>query len=328
MVAINFSELTEEQKYTHFMERIENDEKIEADDWMPDEYRNALIKLISSHGVSEIMGALPEKEWVPKAPTISRKLSIMAKVQDEMGHGQLLLRVTEDLIKPLGRTREDILEDLFSKKLKFHNVFHMPSPTWADAAIIAWLVDGAAILTQTMMLKTSYGPYGRALKRICQEESFHAKHGESLTLALASGTSYQKQMLQESFSRWWEPLLLFFGPKSKKVIGRSSIDVNTKYKLRTKTNEQLRQEYLTKYVPLFKLLGLTIPDETLHFDEETKEWTYQEPDWAEFKEIVNGNGPSTDERIALRRDSYRNSSWVRDALEVSVFDQKGNVIVG
>lgn len=309
-----FSELTEEQKYAHFMERIENDEKIEAGDWMPDEYRKALIKLISSHGISEIMGALPEKEWVPKAPGLDRKLSIMAKVQDEMGHGQLLLRVTEDLMKPLGRTREDIMNDLFSKKLKFHNVFHMSSPTWADAAVIAWLVDGAAILTQTMMLKTSYGPYGRALKRICQEESFHAKHGESLTLALAAGTPYQKQMLQDSLDRWWEALLMFFGPKSKKDVGRSSVDINLKYKLRTKTNEELRQDFLTKYVPLIKLIGLTIPDETLHFDEEAQEWRYKQPDWNKFKQIVSGNGPESDARIALRRDSYKNSEWVRVAL--------------
>ncbi|GAB3043786.1 1,2-phenylacetyl-CoA epoxidase subunit PaaA [Virgibacillus ainsalahensis] len=315
MEAIQYSsELREEEKYEHFMQRIEADEKIEADDWMPDEYRKALIKLISSHGVSEIMGALPEKEWVPKAPTIDRKLSIMAKVQDEMGHGQLLLRVTEDLNKPFGKTREGILEDLFSKKLKFHNVFHMASPTWADAAVIAWLVDGAAILTQTMMLKTSYGPYGRALKRICQEESFHAKHGESLTLALAAGTDQQKQMLQDSLDRWWEPLLMFFGPKSKKDIGNSSVDINIKYKLRSKTNEELRQEFLTKYVSKIKLLGLSIPDETLNFDEEKQEWSYQEPDWNKFKQVVSGNGPKSDERVSLRRDSYRSSSWVREAL--------------
>lgn len=315
MTAISFMELTEEEKYQHFMERIDNDEKIEAGDWMPDEYRQALIKLIASHGASEIMGALPEKEWVPKAPTIDRKLSIMAKVQDEMGHGQLLLRVAEDLLKPLGKTREDLLQDLFVKKLKFHNVFHMPSPTWGDAAIIAWLVDGAAILTQTMLLKTSYGPYGRALKRICQEESFHAKHGESLTLALASGTAQQKQMLQETLERWWEPLLMFFGPKSVKDVGHSSVDKNMKYKIRFKTNEELRQEFFTKYVPKIQLLGLTIPDESLHFDEEKQEWIYQDPDWSKFKQIVSGNGPKSDARINLRRDSYMDSEWVRDALK-------------
>jgi len=235
-------------------------------------------------------------------------------VQDEMGHGQLLLRVAEDLMKPLGKTREDIMQDLFSKRLKFHNVFHMESPTWGDAAVIAWLVDGAAILSQTMMLKTSYGPYGRALKRICQEESFHAKHGESLTLSLAEGTPEQRQMLQDAVNRWWEALLMFFGPKTSKDVGHSNVDKNIKYKLRSKTNEELRQEFLTKYVPKMKLLGLTIPDETLHFDKDKGEWVYQDPDWNKFKQIVKGNGPKSDDRLYLRRSSYENSQWVRDAL--------------
>ncbi|NBJ68096.1 MULTISPECIES: 1,2-phenylacetyl-CoA epoxidase subunit PaaA [Clostridia] len=315
MRTIPFHQLTSDEKYEHFMERIENNEKMEAEDWMPDEYRKALIRLISMHGISEIMGALPEKEWVPKAPTLYRKLAIMAKVQDEMGHGQLLLRVVEDLIKPFGKTREHLLQDLFTKRLKFHNVFHMPAPSWGDAAIIAWLVDGAAILSQTMMLNTSYGPYGRALKRICQEESFHAKHGESLTLALASGTGKQKDMLQAALDRWWESLLTFFGPKSKQETGHSNVDISLKYKLRTKTNEQLRQEFLTKYVPKIELLGLTIPDENLHFDKSKNEWCYTEPDWEKFKMIVSGNGPESDARIDLRKNSYQNSQWVRDALK-------------
>ncbi|MBM7643843.1 ring-1,2-phenylacetyl-CoA epoxidase subunit PaaA [Scopulibacillus daqui] len=311
---LTFDVLNDEQKYQHFMERINRGEKIEADDWMPDDYRQALIRLISMHGISEIMGALPEKEWVPKAPTLNRKLAIMAKVQDEMGHGQLLLRVAEDLMKPLGKNRDNIMQDLFSKRLKFHNVFHMPSPTWGDAAVIAWLVDGAAILSQTMMLDTSYGPYGRALKRICQEESFHAKHGESLVLSLAEGTDKQKQMLQEAVNRWWDALLMFFGPKSKNETGHSNVDKNIKYKLRTKTNEQLRQEFLTKYVPKMKLIGLDIPDKTIRFDEDKQEWIYKEPDWNEFKKIVSGNGPKTNERLHLRQSSYEQNEWVREAL--------------
>ncbi len=311
---LTFDELSEEQKYDHFMDRINRNEKIEAEDWMPDEYRQALIRLISMHGISEIMGALPEKEWVPKAPTLNRKLAIMAKVQDEMGHGQLLLRVAEDLMKPLGKNRDNIMQDLFTKRLKFHNVFHMDSPTWGDAAIIAWLVDGAAILSQTMMLDTSYGPYGRALKRICQEESFHAKHGESLVLSLAEGTDEQREMLQDSLNRWWDSLLMFFGPKSKKETGHSNVDKNLKYKLRTKTNEQLRQEFFTKYMSKIKVLGLEIPDKTVHFDEETQEWVYQDPDWNEFKQIVSGNGPKSEDRLDLRRTSYENTKWVREAL--------------
>ena len=190
---IDLHNASEEEKLDHFMKRIEAGEKIEADDWMPEEYRLTLIRLISMHGMSEIMGALPEKEWVPRAPSLTRKLGIMAKVQDEMGHGQLFLRVTEDLLAPYGKNRGDLMQDLFNGDLKFHNVFHMETKTWADAGIIGWLVDGAAIITQTDMLRSSYGPYARALKRICAEEVFHAQHGESIILALVEGTTSKEK---------------------------------------------------------------------------------------------------------------------------------------
>ncbi|PLR82511.1 1,2-phenylacetyl-CoA epoxidase subunit A [Bacillus canaveralius] len=311
---VSFECLSEHQKYELFMERIEAGEKIEADDWMPDEYRMTLIKLISMHGISEIMGALPEKEWVPKAPTLKRKLGIMAKVQDEMGHGQLLLRVTEDLMKPLGKTREDIMNDLFSGNLKFHNVFHMEAPTWADAGLIGWLVDGAAIITQTNMLSASYGPYARALKRICAEEVFHAQHGEAIIMALAEGTKEQREMVQASINRWWEALLMFFGPGDASTTGTSKQDITIKYKIRTKTNEQLRQDFFSKYIPRVLSLGLTVPDETMYFDNQANKWIYQQPDWARFKQIVKNNGPKSQERLKLRRKSYEMNSWVREAL--------------
>ncbi|PLR87138.1 1,2-phenylacetyl-CoA epoxidase subunit A [Bacillus sp. V33-4] len=311
---VSFECLSEQQKYELFMERIEAGEKIEADDWMPDEYRMTLIKLISMHGISEIMGALPEKEWVPKAPTLKRKLGIMAKVQDEMGHGQLLLRVTEDLMKPLGKTREDIMNDLFSGNLKFHNVFHMEAPTWADAGLIGWLVDGAAIITQTNMLSASYGPYARALKRICAEEVFHAQHGEAIIMALAEGTKEQREMVQASINRWWEALLMFFGPGDASTTGTSKQDITIKYKIRTKTNEQLRQDFFSKYIPRVLSLGLTVPDETMFFDNQANKWIYQQPDWARFKQIVKNNGPKSQERLKLRRKSYEMNSWVREAL--------------
>lgn len=310
----SFAALTEEEKMEHFMKRIEAGEKIEADDWMPDEYRKVLIKLISMHGISEIMGALPEKEWVPKAPTLGRKLGIMAKVQDEMGHGQLLLRVAEDLMKPYGKTREEIMQDLFSGDLKFHNVFHMEAPTWGDAGLIGWLVDGAAIITQTNMLGASYGPYARALKRICAEEVFHAQHGEAIIMALAEGTSEQKALVQDAVDRWWESLLMFFGPGSASTTGSSKQDITIKYGIRTKTNEQLRQDFFTKYVPRVLSLGLKLPDETMYFDQEKEEWIYQQPDWSKFKEIVKNNGPKSQERLNLRRISYENNAWVREAL--------------
>ncbi|OZM58171.1 1,2-phenylacetyl-CoA epoxidase subunit A [Lottiidibacillus patelloidae] len=309
-----FNNMTEEEKLAHFMERIESGDKIEADDWMPDEYRMTLIKLISMHAISEIMGALPEKEWVPKAPSLRRKLGIMAKVQDEMGHGQLLLRVAEDLMAPLGKSREDIMQDLFSGDLKFHNVFHMEAPTWGDAGLIGWLVDGAAIITQTNMLNASYGPYARALQRICAEEVFHAQHGEAIIIALAEGTEAQKELIQDAVNRWWDALLMFFGPASANTTGSSKMDTTIKYKIRTKTNEDFRQDFLTKYIPRILSLGITVPDETLRFDEETGKWEYKQPDWNEFKQIIKNNGPKSKERLRLRELSYENNAWVRDAL--------------
>ncbi|WP_254119441.1 1,2-phenylacetyl-CoA epoxidase subunit PaaA [Bacillus sp. FJAT-29790] len=296
------------------MKRIGSGEKIEADDWMPDDYRLTLIKLISMHGISEIMGALPEKEWVPKAPSLKRKLGIMAKVQDEMGHGQLLLRVAEDLMKPYGKTRENIMQDLFSGRLKFHNVFHMEAPTWGDAGLIGWLVDGAAIISQTNMLDASYGPYARALKRICAEEVFHAQHGESIIMALAEGTKEQREMVQAAINRWWDALLMFFGPADASTTGTSKQDTTIKYKIRTKTNEELRQDFFTKYIPRVLSLGLTIPDETMHYDQEQKLWIYQQPDWNRFKEIIKNNGPKSKERLQLRQTSYLENKWVREAL--------------
>jgi ring-1,2-phenylacetyl-CoA epoxidase subunit PaaA len=312
--SIYFNQATDEEKHNLFLKRIEAGEKIEADDWMPDEYRKTLIKLISMHGISEIMGALPEKEWVPKAPSLRRKLGIMAKVQDEMGHGQLLLRVTEDLMKPLGRNREHIMEDLFSGDLKFHNVFHMEAPTWADAGLIGWLVDGAAIISQTNMLDASYGPYARALKRICAEEVFHAQHGESIIMALAEGTDQQKEMIQDSLNRWWESLLMFFGPTDASTTGTSKQDITIKYKIRTKTNEQLRQDFFTKYMPRVLSLGLKLPDQTMQFDDVSKRWLYKQPDWNTFKEIVKNKGPKSQDRLRLRKISYETNQWVREAL--------------
>jgi len=308
----------EVERHAHFMERIEAGDKIEADDWMPEEYRLALIRLISMHGMSEIMGALPEKEWVPKAPSLNRKLSIMAKVQDEMGHGQLLLRVTEDLLQPYGKNRGDLMQDLFKGDLKFHNVFHMETKTWADAGIIGWLVDGAAIITQTDMLGASYGPYARALKRICAEEVFHAQHGESIVIALVEGTKEQRAMIQEALSRWWEALLMFFGPASKETTGSSKQDLTIKYRIRTKTNEGFRQTFFDKYVPRIQSLGLTIPDSTIHYDEDSKIWTYKQPDWTEFVKIIRNGGPCSQSRLNLRRTSYENNGWVRDALSASI----------
>ncbi|WP_397540076.1 1,2-phenylacetyl-CoA epoxidase subunit PaaA [Rummeliibacillus pycnus] len=311
-------ELSQEQLQAQFEARIKAGEKIEADDWMPEEYRNALIKLISMHGISEIMGALPEKEWVPKAPSLFRKLGIMAKVQDEMGHGQLLLRVAEDLLKPYGKNRDDLMQDLFEGRLKFHNVFHMETKTWGDAGLIGWLVDGAAIISQTNMLGASYGPYARALQRICAEEVFHAQHGEAIIMALAEGTDEQRAMVQDALNRWWEPLLFFFGPASSKTTGTSKQDITIKYKIRINTNEELRQSFFDKYVPRILSLGLELPDPTMSYDKDQKLWIYEQPNWENFKKVQRNEGPKSQERLALRRTSYENSAWVRDALRSKV----------
>jgi ring-1,2-phenylacetyl-CoA epoxidase subunit PaaA len=306
-------EVDEREREEWFLERIQRGETIEADDWMPAAYRHELIRLVTLHAVSEIMGALPEKEWVPKAPTLYRKLAILAKVQDEVGHGQLLLRVAEDLMAPLGRNREDILNDLFAGRQKFHNVFHMAVPTWADACLIAWLVDGAAIITQGMLLHGSYGPYRRALRRIVEEEGFHIQHGESMCMALAEGTAAQRQMFQDALDRWWPALLMFFGPPQGNAYTRHQ-EVALRYRIRLRTNEELRQRFLTKYVPRIWALGFTVPDPTLSQDPETGQWTYQQPDWDLWRAIIENRGPRSQERIQLRRMSYEEGAWVRQVV--------------
>jgi ring-1,2-phenylacetyl-CoA epoxidase subunit PaaA len=298
-----------------FLARIEAGEKIEATDWMPEEYRDLLIKQIHMHGISEIMGAYPEKEWVPKAPTIRRKLALNAKVQDEIGHGQMLLRLAEDLSRPYGRGREELMDDVIDGRVKFHNVFHIQAPTWADAGVIGFLVDGGAIITQAMLLDSSYAPYARMLKRIVAEESFHMQHGESVVLALAEGTDAQREMLQNAINRWWEPMMFFFGPRE---MGRGSRRM-MEYKIRSKTNEELRQKFINRYVPRIRALGLEIPDARLKQDPVTGEWQYTDPDWDWFNHMIRDNtGPMSQARIALRRRAHIEQRWVRQAANTAV----------
>ncbi|SFX57901.1 ring-1,2-phenylacetyl-CoA epoxidase subunit PaaA [Thermoactinomyces sp. DSM 45891] len=298
-----------------FVKRVQSGAKIESNDWMPDGYRHLLIKLIHMHAVSEIMGVYPEKEWVPKAPSLRRKLALMAKVQDEMGHGQLLLRIVEDLAAPYGKGREELLDDLVEGKVKFHNVFHMEARTWADAGLIGWLIDGAAIINQASLLSTSYAPYARILKRICAEESFHMQHGENVILSIAMGTEKQRKMLQDSLNYWWYSLLFFFGPLEITPAARKMLH----YRIRTKTNEELRQKFLAKYIPRIWSLGLTIPDPTLHYDSKLERWHYAEPEWETFQRIVSENkGPKSQERIALRRIAQDQHKWVRLAMTMGI----------
>jgi ring-1,2-phenylacetyl-CoA epoxidase subunit PaaA len=303
----------DEERRAEFLARLDQGGKVEADDWMPEDYRQELVRLIRLHAVSEIMGTLPEKEWVPKAPTLQRKLAIMAKVQDEAGHGQLLLRVVEDLMRPFGLNREDIFRDLLAGRQKFHNVFHMPTPTWADAGLIAWLVDGAAIITQGMLLGGSYAPYTRALRRIVEEEAFHIQHGESICMALAEGTSAQRAMFQDALNRWWDALLMFFGPPADHPLTAHQA-ANQRFRIRFKSNEELRQRFLTKYVPRIRALGFTVPDPTLMEDPATGQWTYRQPDWEVWRAVINNRGPRSQERLRLKRLSYEEGAWVRQIM--------------
>jgi len=305
-VLYNFQ--TMEDKLLEFEDKIKRGEFIEADDWMPDEYRKQLIRLIKMHANSELMGALPEGEWIPKAPSIKRKLQLVSKVQDEVGHAQMIYRVVEDLS---GISREEMLEELISGKAKFHNVFHYPAENWADVAIIAWLVDGAALVTQGALTQCSYGPYARIMKRICWEESVHLKYGEELVLELANGTKKQREMLQDALNRWWFPIMHFFGPPDEESPNTQQA---MKWRIKIKTNDEMRQEYLKRYVPLIKEIGLEIPDPDLHYDEKSGKWITGNLQWDEFKKILNNDGPKTKARLLLREHYFKKTSIIRSLL--------------
>jgi ring-1,2-phenylacetyl-CoA epoxidase subunit PaaA len=294
-----------EARTAAFEARIDAGEKIESTDWMPDEYRQAALKFIEMHANSEIMGALPEREWIARAPSLRRKMSLTAKVQDEVGHGHMLYRVAEDL----GKSREAMIDDLINGRTKFHNVFHYPTRSWGDVAVIGFLVDGAALVTQRALLDCSYAPYVRVLRRICAEESLHQRHGEDLVLELCSGTGAQRRMFQDAVDRWWQPVMHFFGPPSK-----PHADMLLHWKLKVKTNEDLRQDFLTIYVPKLWDLGISIPDPALAYDEAAAGWVWTEPDWDEFWRVVRGDGPMTETRLAWRRWMQAANGWVGEVM--------------
>lgn len=296
-----------EENLSQFEARLNRGDKVEPGDWMPREYREQLIRLIHVHANSEICGALPEGGWIPHAPTFKRKLALCAKVQDEVGHAQLLYRAAETL----GKSREEMIEELISGKAKFSNVFHYPAETWADVAIIAWLIDAAAIVNQTMMSEGSYGPYSRALKRICYEEAFHLTHGYDMCITLATGSKLQRDLLQDALNRWWNPIMMFHGPSDAESKHTERL---ARWKIKLKTNDQQRREFLKKYVPKIINLGLKPPDPELRFDESAREWRYTEPDWNEFVAVVRGHGPMSAERIRVRRLAHEEGLWVREAL--------------
>jgi len=295
------------EKLAEFEARIQRGEKIEPKDWMPKLYRKQLIRMIEQHGHSEIIGALPEGTWITRAPGFKRKLALMAKVQDEVGHAQLLYSAAETL----GKSREQMISDLINGKSKYSNVFNYPAFTWADSTIISWLVDAGAIVNQLANSKGSYGPYCRALERICAEESFHLKYGHDAVTYLATGSPIQRKMVQEALNRWWPPIMHFFGPPDKLSV---HTEVLTKWKVKMATNDECRQQFLDMYVPKIWELGLTLPDPKLKKNTDTKEWEYTEPDWEEFKRVINGDGPCNKERLAVRRTAEERGQWVRNAL--------------
>ncbi|MFI5221080.1 MAG: 1,2-phenylacetyl-CoA epoxidase subunit PaaA [Bacteroidia bacterium] len=295
------------QQLSEFEARIAKGDKIEPKDWMPKEYRRQLIRMIEQHAHSEIIGALPEGTWITRAPGFRRKLALMAKVQDEVGHAQLLYSAAETL----GKSREAMINDLITGRSKYSNVFNYPAYTWADACIIAWLIDAGAIINQVANAKGSYGPYCRALDRICTEESFHLKYGHDNVVTLATGTKIQRDMVQEALNRWWPPIMHFFGPSDKIS---SHTEILMRWKVKMASNDEMRQQFLTMYVPKIWDLGLTVPDKNLNFNSETKKWDYTEPDWEEFKRVINGDGPCNAERLAVRRNAEERGRWVRDAL--------------
>lgn len=302
----NFTEGEDPVLLKEFEDRIAHGEKIEPKDWMPAEYRKQLIRMIEQHAHSEIIGALPEGTWITRAPGFRRKLALMAKVQDEVGHAQLLYSAAETL----GKSREDMINDLICGKSKYSNVFNYPAKTWADTAIIAWLIDAGAIINQLANSKGSYGPYCRALDRICTEESFHLKYGHDNVVYLATGTQTQRDMVQDALNRWWPPIMHFFGPSDKISVHTETL---MKWKVKMASNDDMRQKFLDEYVPKIWDLGLTIPDPKLHKNE-AGIWEYTEPDWDEFKRVINGDGPCNKERLAVRRMAEEKGAWVRKAL--------------
>ncbi|EZH73700.1 ATPase AAA [Aquimarina atlantica] len=289
-----------------FEQRIARDEKIEPKDWMPEKYRKTHIRQISQHAHSEIVGMLPEGNWITRAPSLRRKVALLAKVQDEAGHGLYLYSACETL----GISREELYEQLHTGKAKYSSIFNYPTVTWADMGAIGWLVDGAAIINQVPLCSTSYGPYARAMIRVCKEESFHQRQGYEIMITLANGSPEQKEMAQDALNRWWWPSLMMFGPTDAESVHTAQ---SMKWKLKRKTNDELRQQFIDQTVPQAELIGLTIPDPDLKWNEEKKGYDFGKIDWDEFWQVVKGHGPCNKERMTARVNAWEKGEWVRDA---------------
>ena len=290
-----------------FEQRIDADIKIEPRDWMTEGYRKTLIRQISQHAHSEIVGQLPEGNWVTRAPTLKRKTILLAKIQDEAGHGLYLYSAAETL----GVSRDQMTLDLLSGKAKYSSIFNYPTLSWADIGMIGWLVDGAAIINQIPLCRCSYGPYARAMVRICKEEAFHARQGFDVLMALCRGTPEQKQMAQEALNRWWWPALMMFGPPDTESVNSAQ---SARWKIKLFSNDELRQRMVDQTVPQAEFLGLSIPDPDLRWNEERGQYDFGAIDWSEFYNVLKGNGPCNRDRIQTRRKAWDDGAWFRDGL--------------
>jgi ring-1,2-phenylacetyl-CoA epoxidase subunit PaaA len=295
-----------EKLATNFQQKINEEIKIEPKDWMPDAYRKTNIRQISQHAHSEIVGMLPEGNWITRAPSLKRKAILLAKIQDEAGHGLYLYSAAETL----GISREEMLEQLHTGKAKYSSIFNYPSLTWADMGAIGWLVDGAAIVNQIILCRTSYGPYSRAMIRICKEESFHQRQGFEILWVLSQGTKEQKAMCQDAINRWWWPSLMMFGPKDDESPNTAQ---SLAWKIKIKTNDELRQQFVDMIAEQVKVLGMTLPDPNLKWNTKKLHYDFGEINWQEFWNVVNGNGPCNKQRLNARIKAHKDGAWVREA---------------
>lgn len=300
-----------------FQDRIDRGEKIEPKDWMPEAYRKTLLRQIGQHAHSEIVGQLPEGNWISRAPTLERKAILLAKVQDEAGHGLYLYSAAETL----GKSRDQMTEELNSGKAKYSSIFNYPTLSWADMGAVGWLVDGAAIMNQVALQRTSYGPYARAMVRICKEESFHQRQGFSIMLKMASGTKAQKKMAQDALDRFWYPSLMMFGPSDKESVHSAQ---SMAWKIKINTNDELRQKFVDQTAPQADYLGLTIPDKNLKWNEKNQHYDFSEPDWNEFFDVISGHGPCNRERLAARNKAWDEGAWFREGLSCHAEKQNKN----
>lgn len=295
------------EKLAAFQARIDAGEKIEPKDWMPAAYRKTLIRQIGQHAHSEIVGQLPEGNWITRAPTLERKAILLAKVQDEAGHGLYLYCAAETM----GVSRDELTEMLLDGRMKYSSIFNYPTLNWADIGAVGWLVDGAAIMNQVPLQRTSFGPYSRAMIRICKEESFHARQGFDAIRKMAEGTPAQKKMAQDAVNRLWFPALMMFGPSDK---DSTHSEQSMKWKIKINTNDELRQKFVDQTVPQIEFLGLDLPDPAIKWNEERGSYDYSDPDWAEFFDVIQGNGPCNTDRLAARNKAWDDGKWVRDGL--------------